>query len=118
VSKGRAAAIDRLKHMSEAADSISEYASRGRDAFDKDPAVRDAILYQVVILGEAAKAALKADPSLETELPAVEWSPIARMRDLVTHHYWTADRELVWSTATVDVPHLKTILRSALTHLK
>jgi uncharacterized protein with HEPN domain len=83
VSKGRAAAIDRLKHMTEAADSISEYASRGRDAFDNDPAIRDAILYQVVILGEAAKAALRADPSIETELPAVEWSPIAPSSALI-----------------------------------
>ena len=35
--------------------SVSE---RGRDAFDADPAVRDAILYQIIVLGEAAKAAL------------------------------------------------------------
>jgi uncharacterized protein with HEPN domain len=70
--------------MIEAANAINEYASRGRAAFDEDPAVRDAILYQVVVPGEAAKAALNADPSLEQELPAVEWSPIARMRDLVT----------------------------------
>lgn len=104
--------------MVEACNAISEYASRGREAFDKDAAVRDAILYQVVILGEAAKAALQADPTLQQELPTVEWSPIARMRDLVTHRYWVTDREVVWSTATADVPQLKSTLISALSHLK
>lgn len=79
--------------MLEAADTIIAYTDRGREAFDSDSALRDAILYQVVVLGEAAKAALSADPSLESALPEVEWSPIARMRDRVAHHYWATDRD-------------------------
>ena len=72
VSDGRQRAIDRLDHMVEAATSIGEYAARGRDAFDEDPAIRDAILYQIVVLGEAAKAVVKADADLAGELSAVE----------------------------------------------
>jgi uncharacterized protein with HEPN domain len=104
--------------MVEATDAISIYAARGRAAFDNDPAVRDAILYQVVVLGEAAKAALAADPSLQMTLPEVEWSPIARMRDRVAHHYWATDREVVWATATIAVPELRTALESALKRLR
>ncbi len=70
--------------MREAADTIIAYTTRGRGAFDSDAALRDAILYQVVVRGEAAKAALAADPSVESTIPEVEWSPIARMRDRVT----------------------------------
>lgn len=55
--------------MAGAADSIAEYAARGREAFERDPALRDAILYQIVVLGEAAKAALAADSTLEGVLP-------------------------------------------------
>ena len=84
----RAAAIERLRHMSEAADAIASYVGRGRAMFDSDPAIRDAILYQIIVLGEAAKAALGADPRLEAAYPAVDWSPVARMRDRVTHRYW------------------------------
>jgi uncharacterized protein with HEPN domain len=69
------------------------------------------------VLGEAVKAALAADPSLQTELPDVEWAPMARMRDRVTHHYWTVDPEVVWSTATVAVPELQRTLASALQRL-
>ena len=103
--------------MAAAADAIAAYAARGRAAFDADPAIGDAILYQVIVLGEAVKAALAADPSLEAELPEVEWAPMARMRDRVAHHYWATDREVVWATATAAVPELRRALTSALTHL-
>jgi uncharacterized protein with HEPN domain len=78
----------------------------------------NAILYQVVVLGEAAKAALAADPSVESTLPEVEWSPIARMRDRVAHHYWATDREVVWATTTVAVPELRAALAAALARLE
>lgn len=103
--------------MLEASDAIMEYTKRGRSAFDRDPAVRDAILYRVVVLGEAAKAALTADPTLDSVLPEVEWSPIARMRDRVAHHYWATDGEVVWSTATSAVPELRVALIAALDRL-
>jgi len=103
--------------MLEAADAVLSYTGRGREAFDRDAALRDAILYQVVVLGEAAKAAVAADPSLASEVPDVEWSPIARMRDRVTHHYWATDREVVWATATVAVPELRRAIAAALEQL-
>ena len=103
--------------MAEAADAIAGYAARGRAAFDADPAVRDAILYQIVVLGEAAKAALAADPGLAAALPEVDWSPIARMRDRVAHHYWATDREVVWATVSVAVPELRRALAAALERL-
>jgi uncharacterized protein with HEPN domain len=98
--------------------AIADYVARGRSAFDADAAVRDAILYQVVVLGEAAKAALQADPSLAAEVPEIEWSPLARMRDRVAHHYWATDREVLWATATRDVPALHDTLTRALDRLK
>ena len=82
--------------------------------FDSDPALRDAIVYQIVILGEAAKAVVAADPSITADLPGVEWSPLARMRDRVTHQYWALDHEIVWTTAVKDVPAIKAILLEAL----
>lgn len=103
--------------MIAAAEAIERYVSRGRAAFDTDPAIRDAIVYQIVILGEAAKAVLAADPSIQDALPGVEWSPLVRMRDKVTHHYWAVDREIVWTTAERDVPGIKALLLDALATL-
>lgn len=116
MARGRDTALERLRHMLEATSSIASYTSRGRASFDDDAMTRDAILYQIV-LGEAAKGALEADPRLEHELPDVEWSPIARMRDRVVHRYWATDREIVWATATQDVPALGRVIESALRRL-
>ena len=103
--------------MAAAVAAIEAYAARGRDAFEKDQALRDAILYQVIVLGEA-KAAIAAEPDLAAKMPEIDWSPIARMRDRVAHHYWSTDREVVWATATVAVPELGRTLAGALRRLR
>lgn len=117
MSEGRAVAVDRLRDMVEACRAIAGYAGRGRSTFDDDSAVRDAILYQLVVLGEAAKVVVRADAELAGELSTVEWSLLARLRDRLTHHYWATDREVVWSTVTRDVPELERVLNSALHRL-
>lgn len=117
MSDVRSIAIDRLRHMIEAAGAIESYTSRGRDAFENDSAVRDAILYQIVILGEAAKAIVKADATLANDLSEVEWSLLAKMRDRVAHRYWETDHEIVWDTATKDIPTLKLTLQKAIDRL-
>jgi uncharacterized protein with HEPN domain len=47
--------------MLTASDAIATYVGRGRDAYDRDQSLRDAIVYQIIILGEAAKAVIAAD---------------------------------------------------------
>lgn len=102
-----------MGHMAAAADAIAKYTARGRAAFDNDSTIRDAILYQIGVIGEAAKAVTAADSTMEAEIPAVEWSLWAKMRDRLTHQYWATDNEIVWSTASQDVPHLRSELEKA-----
>ena len=103
--------------MLAAAAAIAGYVARGRGAFESDPALQDAIVYQIIVLGEAAKAVLAADPALETDLPEIAWASIARMRDRLTHHYWSSDVEVIWSTASGAVPELHRLLTAALKRL-
>ncbi|HEY0779075.1 MAG TPA: HepT-like ribonuclease domain-containing protein [Gemmatirosa sp.] len=107
-------AVERLEHMRTAVDTIAGYVARGRAAFDADPAIADAVLYQLVVLGEAAKAALQADPSLATRFPAVPWSSMARVRDRAAHHYYTLDRDVVWETSRTAVPIAAVAVEAAL----
>ena len=100
--------------MIAAADAVATYVARGRETFDADSAVREAIVYQIVVIGEAAKAVIVANPSIATEVPSIEWSLLARMRDKVTHQYWAVDPEIVWSTAQRDIPTLRTELAKTL----
>jgi uncharacterized protein with HEPN domain len=103
-----------MRHMLAAADAIAGYVARGRSVFDADSAVREAIVYQIVVIGEAAKAVTVADPEFAADVRNVEWSLLARMRDKVTHQYWAVDRDIVWSTATQDVPDIRKALAQAI----
>ncbi len=100
--------------MLSSAEAIGRYVERGRATFDADPALRDAIVHQIEVLGEAAKAILVADPSLEAELPEIAWSELSRMRDKMIHQYWALNGEIVWSTAVGDVPTIRAQLESFL----
>ncbi len=101
--------------MIAAADAVAGYVARGRDVCDADSAVREAIIYQIVVIGEAAKAVTAADATVVSDVPNVEWSLLARMRNKVTHQYWAVDREVVWSTAVRDVPQVRKAISKALT---
>lgn len=113
MSRGREAALERIRRIVDAAEAIARYVERGRAEFDRDSAIREAIVYQIAVMGEAAKAVIAADPSLEAECPEVEWSLLARMRDKVTHQYWAVDPEIVWATAERDAPGIKALLLAA-----
>jgi uncharacterized protein with HEPN domain len=117
MSDERAIAVERMEHMVEAADAIAAYVARGRTVYDSDAAVRDAILFRIVVIGEAAKAVVQRDPTLATELSEVEWSALARMRDRVTHQYWAIDAQIVWDTAVEDIPEVRALLAEALRRL-
>ena len=110
--------VQRLEHMISAADRIADYVARGRRTYDDDPALRDAIVYQITVLGEAAKGALEADPSLAQHYSAVEWSPVARMRDRLIHGYWKTSADIVWATATKDVPTLRVAVEAIVSEMR
>ena len=106
-------AVERIDHMIEATTKVAAYVSRGRAMYDTDSVLRDAILYQIVVLGEAAKAVARRAPQLAAEVPGVEWSAIAKMRDRITHQYWALDDDIVWNTAVEDVPLIQQRLSDA-----
>ncbi len=101
----------------DAADAIAAYVARGRNVYDADAAVRDAILFRIVVIGEAAKAVVQRDPTLANDLSEVEWSALARMRDRITHQYWAIDAQIVWDTAVEDIPEVRALLVEALRRL-
>jgi uncharacterized protein with HEPN domain len=118
VSKGRAYALERMGHIAVAAEAIAAYTSRGRQAFDDDSTIRDAILYQMVVIGEAAKAVIAADADIASDVPNIEWSLWAKMRDRITHQYWAIDHDIVWSTASSDVQELRAKVDQAMERLR
>lgn len=70
----------------------------------------DALLYRLLVIGEAVKA-LPAD--LLERQPQVPWREIARLRDLLAHHYYRVDAQVI--RRTVETPLLE--LQNAVSQL-
>ena len=71
--------------------------------FASDEAVFDAVLFNLQVIGEAVK---NLPESARSALSAENASAPARLRDLITHHYFAIDPEIIWDVATNHVPRL------------
>lgn len=69
--------------------------------FQHDLAVHDAVLMNLLMIGEAAKHLPEA---LRAAAPEIDWRAIAGMRDLIAHQYFALDDHIVWDTACHHVP--------------
>ena len=76
-------------------------------AFLADDKTQSAILYQILVMGEATK---RLSAETRSACPAIPWREIAGMRDRLIHAYDLVDWEEVWSVAQNDVPELLTNL--------
>lgn len=59
-------------------------------------------------MGEAAS---RLSQSTRAGLPNVPWGRIVAMRHRLVHAYFDIDHDILWSTATEDVPALMAVLR-------
>ncbi|NOZ56075.1 MAG: DUF86 domain-containing protein [Calditrichaeota bacterium] len=94
-----------LWHILDAADAIHEYLSGlTRESFLRSRVVQDAVIRQLEVIGEATRHLSREFRSAH---PAIPWSEIAGMRDKLIHDYFGVDLEVVWETASRDVPALR-----------
>jgi uncharacterized protein with HEPN domain len=82
------------------------------DEFLKDLKTRSAVLYQIIVIGEATK---RLSFEMRHQHPEIPWSSIAGMRDRLVHGYDVVDWREVWRTARADVPELLSKLEGFLT---
>lgn len=82
----------------------------GIEEFRADQRTIRAVLYDLVVLGEAAKG---VSPDTRLRFPQVPWKAVAGMKDIATHQYHRIMIELVWETALVRAPELLRSLRDA-----
>ena len=71
--------------------------------FISNEAVFDAVLFNLQVIGEAAK---KLPEQVLAAVPEASGSGPARMRDLIAHRYFALDAEIIWEVASTHVPKL------------
>ncbi|MBM3335482.1 DUF86 domain-containing protein [Candidatus Sumerlaeota bacterium] len=82
-----------------------------KEGFLKDYKSQSAVLYQILVIGEAVK---RLSPEFREHHPEIPWSLIAGMRDHLIHGYDLVDWDEVWKTAISDVPGLLTKIEAVI----
>jgi uncharacterized protein with HEPN domain len=106
--------LERIRDILESIEAIDRaQATVQRYQGDSDVAqlALDAVQRRVFTIGEAVKA-LSRD--LRERHPEVPWSDIARMRDLIGHHYYKLDSEIVRATIGEPVEALRVVCHAIL----
>ncbi len=76
-------------------------------------------VYAVVKAFENIGEAVKNIPKEITEkYPEIPWSEIAKMRDVLTHHYFGVDDKVLWDTLDEDFNEFENTVNAILQNLK
>lgn len=105
---------ERLLDIQEAIERIEKYATQGRQAFEQDELIQTWIVHHLQIIGEAAHA---ITATLREQYPAVPWTNIIGMRNILVHDYFGIDTDIVWAVVEDDLELLKTNIANMLQEL-
>lgn len=99
--------------MLSAANAALEYAASLASIAElqADRRTRDAILHNLFVLGEAAKA---VPPEVRERHPEVEWRGMTGLRDIVGHEYFGLDDDIVWDIVKTELPKVIEQLQAVL----
>lgn len=86
-----------------------------KSRFMKDKKSHFATVRALEIIGEASK---RIPSEIRQRYPDIAWDEMARMRDKLIHHYTKVNLEVVWRTASTDLPILSMQIRGILNELK
>jgi len=102
----------RIQDILDAIGAIKKY-TRGMEfkTFTEDRRTVDAVVRNLIIIGEAAVQVPEDICLKSTEVP---WYDMRGMRNFVVHEYFRASDVVIWDTVQVDLPPLQTLLKKIL----
>jgi uncharacterized protein with HEPN domain len=90
---------------------VALLASREFHDFQSDEALREAVQYRLIVMGEAVK---RLSDEFRVAHSGFRWSGVAGLRDILVHAYERVDHRELWNIATVSVPQLLTFIEPSL----
>ena len=100
--------LQRIKHIRDYCTEIEKTVTRYGRAFaifDSDPDYQRSVSFSILQIGELSGGL--SQEYRQATADRVQWGPIKGMRNLVAHNYGGMSREIIWETATTDIPALK-----------
>ena len=105
MSMSRAASY--VGHMRRAAEEARGFVKgMTREAFLADRRTQQAVVMNLVIIGEAAARIMEAEPAFAAANSQVPWRSMRGMRNRMAHGYFETDFGIVWETVDTEIPRL------------
>ena len=86
-----------------ACELIEHMNNRNRDEIFSDKMFAKAVLYSILVIGEAASG---LSDEFKEKHRNVDWRRIVGMRNRLIHGYFDINLEIVWDTVTIHIPEL------------
>lgn len=104
-----------LKDILKAAEKVRRYVDEVEyEVFKVDELRVDGVLHNLMIVGEAIK---HIPDDIREQAPNIEWRNIGRFRDVVVHHYFNINWEIVWEIVQIHLPTLQQGIQELLDNL-
>lgn len=84
------------------------------EEFSEDNMREDAIIRNLMTIGEAVKSVPK---DIRSKSPEIEWEEMAGLRDILIHQYFGTDLETIWDIIKNNLPKLKKNINSLIKKL-
>lgn len=100
-----------LQQMQEAvAQALIYVEGMDRSAFIAERRTQQAVVLNLLLIGELAAKVLEHDSEFAGRHPAVPWASMKGMRNRIAHGYFEMDLDIVWATVAEALPGLKAAL--------
>jgi uncharacterized protein with HEPN domain len=102
----------RIQDILDAIDSIQNKTEGiSFDDFEADETLVKAILYDFIVIGEAAT---RVPAEIQSRYPDIPWRLMGDLRNVVTHQYFQVRLTIIWNTVKNNLPPLVTELEDLL----
>lgn len=84
-----------------------------RETFLDDRKTQQAVIYNILIIGEAATQIINEYPDFVAAHPDIPWREMRGIRNRMAHGYYELDMTIIWDTATTYLDKLSQQIASA-----
>ncbi|MBI3525558.1 MAG: DUF86 domain-containing protein [Betaproteobacteria bacterium] len=110
---------DYLEHMLDAIRQARGYVDGlTKEDFQADKKTQQAVILNIVIIGEAATQLIDENPDFANQHPGIPWKQMRGMRNRMAHGYFEIDLDIVWDTVQLSLPDLKRKLAAIVENLR
>ena len=100
-------ASDLIGHIVQAVvDARSYVDGLSKDDFLADKRTQQAVIMNLIIIGEAASKVMDVHAEFTQQHPEVPWRSMRGMRNRIAHGYFDIELNVVWNTVQEDLPAL------------